>query len=238
MTDYITRYDDPTPSRGLSEGVWMDCAQMPIIQSPSSGKYFDDDFMDFIADKYVITANSGTFAAGFGEGGIAVADTVAGTAGLGPNVQAASAVFKPKPESNVHQEWLLTPTVLTGNLSLFAGLSEVSTAVMAEGVLSSQNAIGFNVVAGVSLSFVSIVGGVATTLTGLGDIVVDQYTRLGFRVATAGRIDAYVNGVLVGSIVESSEIPQVEMVPTLSLQAAGTIVTADVDYHGTFQDDD
>lgn len=238
MSERITIYDNPGNGRELSQALWANCPRESIMANPGLGKYFRDDFMKFMADVYTVTqATSGTFAAGAAEGGIATADPGAATATQGPNVQVDSAQFKPAAGKRIYFEARIKASAITSGINFFLGLAEVDTTVIAANAISTANHIGFSsVTADGVLLFNSEKAGAGDT--GLcTTLVADTWVKLGFLVDGLDSIKQYVNGVLTGTAKVPANIPIVELVPTLVVQAKGTQNTVSIDLWSIFQED-
>jgi len=238
MSERITIYDNPGNGRELSQALWANCPRESIMANPGQGKYFHDDFMDLPTGKYTVTqATSGTFAAGTVEGGAAVADPGAATATQGPNIQLDSAQFKPAAGKKIYFEARIKASAITSGINFFLGLAEVDTTVIATNAVSTANHVGFSsVTADGILLFNSEKAGTGDT-GACTTLEADTWVKLGFLIDGVDSIKQFVDGVETGTAKVAANIPIVELVPTLVVQAKGTQNTVSIDYISVFQED-
>lgn len=243
MSDRITNYDNPGNGRDLSQTLWQNAPLQTVRENPGKGLCFEDDFMANYADLtdggYVVSqATSGTFASGTEEGGVAVADPGAATATQGPNIQVDGAQFLPAAGKKIYCEARIKASAITSGINFFLGLAEVDTTVIATNAISTANHVGFSsVTADGILLFNSEKAGAGDT-GACHTLVAGEYVKLGFLIDGVDSIKQFVNGVETGTAKVTANIPIVNLVPTLVVQAKGTQNTVTIDFWKFFQVED
>lgn len=237
--DRLTRYANPGNGRNLSEDLWANCPRESIMANPGIGKYFQDDFMGFMADKYTVTqATSGTFAAGAAEGGIAVANPGAATATQGVNVQVDEAQFKPQAGSKIWMEARFKWSGITNGLEFFLGLSDVDTAIIDTSAVASDNFAGWSSVTDDAVLLFNSEKATAGDTGAATTVEADTYLKLGLLIDGVDSITQFINGVKTGTAKVAANIPIVALCPSLVVQSGGTQNTCSVDWWSFFQLDD
>lgn len=229
MGDLITRAAGPRNLRGLSMDMWNHCPRHEIREDPSYGWYFEDDFMDDhdLTNRYTATqASTGTFLITDAQGGVADADCNSGTVEQGINIQASSTVgerFIPVADAEIYFEVALKVTDSATGPEFFVGLHEIDTSIIASSALTGNNYIGWSSVTDDNvLLFSAGKAGTVTTLTSSKTLVEATYVNLAFRIRGVGYGEEYVDGLLKGETLTSTNIPIVAMVPSLVCQSNGT----------------
>ena len=239
MVDRIVNYDFPSNGRALSGALWANCPRQAIRENPGKGIYFEDDFMNLNKEGLTLTlATTGTFATGTEAGGVAVSDPGAVTATQGPNVQWTGAQFLPAVGKKIWFEARVKASAITSGINLFLGLAEVDTTVIAASAISTDNHVGFSsVTADAIVLFNSEKATAGNTGTGT-TLVAATYVKLGFLIDGLTSIKQFVDGVETGTAKVAANIPIVNLVPTLVVQAKGTRNTVSIDWMSIFQLDD
>lgn len=211
------------------------------MMNGGTGALFFDDFFDFPTGRYTVTEV---------DVGAAIAPANGDVAGIGTLVLTTSATTNegfniqhgltngewvlPAVNNTVRFECRVKANSVTAG-DLFFGLFVTDTTIIASGVMSTAtNYIGIGVDGGTSalLFRASKAGTVATTAN--STLVVDTWTKLGFTIVTENSVlvaKQYVNGVQVGSNLTATNIPVVEIRPSMVVQShAAGAVTVDVDW--------
>ena len=109
-------------------------------------------------------------------------------------------------------------------IELFAGLSEVDTAII-DGTpsMASTNILAFYCVTGDGvLLFAGEKAGTASDLITTATIEEATYIDIGFRTKGITSAQAYINGVKYGAPIATAGIPIVKLVPSFVCQSFGT----------------
>jgi len=215
-------YTGANSDNGPSPILWHNCPISNIIEDPNVGYLVDDDFCIGPVGYTVTQATSGTFSAGDGVGGFAVADTGGTIAGQGPNIQGAAA-FLPASGKHVWFECRVKLTASSTEPDIFIGLSETDTTIISGGANSSANHIGWHSFTNDNVAlFSSEKAGAGATRTG-HTFVDGTFVKLGFFYdGNADTVKQYVDGVSVGTDTATANIPKVALAISCAIHTNGT----------------
>jgi len=219
---------EPTGNTGPSPLIWADCPVLELIEDPSKGYYYFEDFVGPLNptddDGYAITTTtSGELRKADYAGGAMVVDSAGhASADDGIEAQLAGECWKPAANKTLWFEARVKfSDVATTPDQFFIGLATTDTSLFAGGELDESNnsLLGFytdaNSTAG-DIEFISCKAGSAEIDTdgGGGDAEDDTWYKLGFKVYTEEgqlKVDYFVDGELVGTITDTDDIPVTEM---------------------------
>ena len=243
-------YNGHTTPRGRSNGLWNNPAHpcpWNRIRDEGIGISFWDDFTTGadVAYMYDVTnATAGTFAIIDDAIGVADADSASSSNEQGVNVQRCHAdgigeTYKPAAGKHIWFEGRLSVGDIGTDTApeFFFGLATIDTTVIAGGVNTTDNHIGFETTTGAEE--VSVYGEKATerstaasatslvyphTLIDFDTTPTTAWVKFGFYVNGVTSVKFFVNGIhIVAEDLATANIPIVEMVPTLVCQSFGTV---------------
>lgn len=210
-------------------GLWRDCPLLEFMFDPSIGTMWQWD-----GTTYDAAATTGDFVLTQATAGTAtMSTTISGTLNIaagsttathGANVQRVKSAFLPAAGKHIWAEFNLQYTGVTNlNVETAVGLAEIDTTVIGTSAISTDNHILFESCTddGILL-FNTEKAAAANTPFAAHTIVSGTKVRLGFKVNGVTDIQAYVNGVAVGSPVATANIPVVAVYPTFVCQSGGT----------------
>jgi hypothetical protein len=218
---------DPVLSTGYANNLWRDCPLQEYLHDPSIGVYLDEQFLSYDAaattgDWILTQATTGTGAISTAAPGTLELDSGSSTSTQGANLQRAKSIFLPAAGKDIWFECSLKIVDTYDKVEMFAGLSDVETAIIAASANASDNHIGWQCVTddGVLLFSGEKAGAGATRAA--ATIAEDTYIKLGFKVNGVTSIQQYINGVETGTATATANIPIVALVPSFVCQSAGT----------------
>jgi hypothetical protein len=231
MGDLFTKPQAKSGSirRGLSAPLWH---QAPVVQVAigdlGEGFGFIDDFLTYAdADGWLLTnATSGTAVLDpAAKGGVLLLDSAAATNNQGVQIQAGGAIgassFIASADSKIYFEARVkVADIGSTTVQIFAGLSSVDASVLASAANTSINHVGFEAINTTSLTFASEKADVRSSDASAGTIADGTYIKLGFIIDGLTSATPYVNGV--AGTAHTTNIPIVEMTPTLVCHSSGT----------------
>ena len=195
--------------------------------------YIEDvDFASFDADDdWVVTnATAGTAEVIDGAGGILQLDSASTTADQGVQIQRKVETFTPAASNDIWFECRLKITDTIDKCQVFAGLSILDTTIFASGEVTATDYIGWVLDATqqaatastIQLQLNSTAGSEEKTTSGEKLFVEDTYTRLGFHLLSNTTLQAYVDGVAVGSALTISDCPTTDLSVSFACLSEGT----------------
>jgi hypothetical protein len=218
---------DPTLSSNYANNLWRDCPLQEYTHDPSIGIYLNESFNSYDAaattgDWVLTQATAGTAAISTAAPGVLELDSGSSTTQQGANLQRVKSIFLPAAGKDIWFEVSLKIVDTFDKVELFAGLSDVETAIIASSANASDNHIGWQCVTddGVLLFSGEKAGAGATRAA--TTIAEDTYVKLGFKVNGVTSIQQYINGVETGTATATANIPIVALVPSFVCQSAGT----------------
>lgn len=225
----FTKYDAVT-RRKYSLDLWKDCPREAIKSGIEEGIAFEDDFVDILTGRYVITqATAGTFVLDTGtsiENGVVLADCNSATATQGINVQLSlAAAFKPQVGQDIWFEARIKAADIATGPEFFLGLAEQDTTIIASSAISTANHIGF-----LSVTDDNVVlhsgekASAAATGAAIHTFVDDAWVKLGFKVTGLTKVEFWVDGVKQADTfnLAAANIPIVSLTPSIVCQSGGT----------------
>lgn len=222
----VSHYD-PTLSTNYAGNLWADCPLLEYLHDPSIGTYLNETFQSYNAaattgDWILTQATQGTAAISTAETGVLEIDSNSSTATQGANLQRVKSVFVPAAGKDLWYEVTFKIVDTFDKAEIFAGLSDVETAILASSANASDNHVGWQCVTddGVLLFSCEKAGAGATRAA--ATIAEATYIQLGFKINGVTSIDQYINGVLTGTANVTANIPIVAMVPSFVCQSGGT----------------
>ena len=219
----VTHYDDVINPEHQT-GLWRTCPLVAIASSPTIAFDYNESFHSYDAtDDWTLTqAVAGTAAISTTAPGTLDIDSNSVTVTQGVNLQNLNACFVPAANKSIWFEARIqVDEALTAEL--FIGLCASDTTIIGTSAMTTNNRIGFQCVTddGVLL-FDSDKAGTGTTGTGT-TLVEDTNVDLGFHYdGVADTVQAYVNGVTVGSAIATANIPKLAIFPSFVCQSDGT----------------
>lgn len=219
--------------RGFSRSLWNLSRLAEISMDPDAGFFFCDDFLDLPTGRYTATqATAGTFALTDADGGVVIADSNSTTDTQGINVQlggTAGEMILPEADTEIWFEARVKVHdfgTAGAGIQFFLGLSETDTTIIASSANSSANHIGFEAIATDSVTGVSekaTTRGTVSSLTTLidSDVTADSWVKLGFHVKGVDTLTFYVDGTANGTTIATTNIPAVELRPSIVVQTDG-----------------
>lgn len=210
------------------QNLWSFCPLAERQHDPGVGVLLDEQWQTYDAaattGDYILTQSTA--------GSAAISTTIPGTLSIdsgsttvvqGANVQRAKSAFVPAAGKDIWAEWQVKFTGVGAlNVEAFVGLAAIDTTIIAASAMSTNNRIGWTSTTddGVLL-FDADKAGAGSQSTG-HTIVSDTWVRLGFHVNGVTAIQQYVNGLPVGSLVATANIPIVALYPSFVCQSGGT----------------
>lgn len=221
----------PTPLinyAAFQQGVW---ANAPVIEhkfDPSVAFLLDEQFGSYNAaattgDWVLTQATTGAAAISTAAPGVLELDSNSTTSTQGANLQRVKSVFLPAAGKSIWFEASIKIVDTYDKVELFAGLSDVETAIIGSSANASDNHIGWQCVTddGVLL-FSSEKAGTGATKAA-ATIAEDTWIKLGFYYdGAADTVQQFINGVAVSAAHVTANIPKVALVPSFVCQSAGT----------------
>jgi hypothetical protein len=218
---------DDTINPAYPTGLWASCPLAEYQHDPSIGVLLQEDFGRYDAaattGDYVLTqATQGTAAISTAAPGVLELDSNSSTSTQGANLQRVKAVFLPAAGKDIWFETTLKIVDTYDKVELFAGLSEVRTAIIASSANASENHIGWHCVTDNGVLLFSAAKATVGATKAAATIAEDTYIKLGFRVKGVTEIEQYINGVLTSTNHVTANIPVLALVPSFVCQSAGT----------------
>lgn len=208
--------------------LWGDCPLANWLLDPSIGVHLIEDWQSYDPEAtngdWVLTqATAGAAAISTAKTGVLELDSNSTTQAQGAQIQRVKSAFVPVAGKNI---WFEVPIKIVDTFDkaqLFVGLSEIDTTLIAAGANSSANHIGWEVAAAGAgvLSFAGEKAGTRGTKAA-ATLLEDTYVRLGFKVVGVTSIQQYINGVAVGTPIETANVPIVAVYPSFVCQSDGT----------------
>lgn len=233
-------YEGYTAGRGPSPAIWAGCPIMEMIEDPSVGYLYWNDYLGpedvTTGDGYTITAVTSGSIVGTDQAGGALLVSSGGNASNddGVNVQIVGEKWLPAAGKTLWFEARVQfSNVETDSDQFFVGLHITDTTILASALgVSADSMIGFFTDDGTvatNVEFVTCYAASSEIDTDTDtDFEDDTWYKLGFKVYTDMgqlKIDYYVNGALVNTITDTDDIPIEEM--TLSYVAQVEQTSAD-----------
>jgi hypothetical protein len=213
-----------------TNALWASCPWQQIQNDPTLGHSYFNHFLN--GDDYDETdgwtetqATTGTGAIINEPGGILQLDSNSGTADQGIQAQHKNLPWLLAASKDLWFETRLKVTDTVVSVQLFAGLNITDGTIIATGVPSSADYIGFVLDAGdaaasaVSLELNSSAGSEEKS-AGVKTLIEDTYVRLGFHVSGVSTATPYVDGV-AGTAITISSAPAVQMALSFVCQSEG-----------------
>lgn len=219
---------DPLLSPTFLTGLWKTCPLLEFLFDPSIGVMLDENFMNYDAEAtvgdYVLTAaTAGTAAISTTAPGTLSIDSASTTAAQGANVQRVKSAFIPAAGKDIWAEFNVSFTgVANLNVEAAVGLFEIDTSIIAASDVSTANGIGWTSVTDDGILLFDTEKATAAATQAATTIVSATKVRLGFYVEGVTGITQYINGVPVGSVVGTANIPIVALYPSFVCQSGGT----------------
>lgn len=211
--------------RVTASDLWKDCPILEHLHDPSKGTLKDESFTRYDDDWTLTQATTGAAALSTADHGVLEIDSNSTTTAQGANVQQTGGpFFIPKANTDIWFEAHVKVVDTVDKAELFIGLSAVDTTIIAGGVMTSANHIGFLCVTtdGVMVLSSEKAGTpVASTSTGT-TLVEATYVSLGFRVKGVTSIQGYINGVKTGDAIATTYVPIVKIIPSFVCHSDGT----------------
>lgn len=194
--------DSYSPQQGKT--LWENFPQQAIESDPAAGYVDFNDFMEYVAASFTITAVGTSPIAQVNEAGGVITITTGGTEDNGDNIQRLGESWKlttGKPcwfEVRVKVDEVIQSDLLVGlcitDTDLLGGMTD---------------GVYFRKVDGSAVvEFVTEKDSTETATAAVHTLVNDTYVRYGFRFNGAGTVQAFVNGVLVAT--HTTNIPDDE----------------------------
>lgn len=220
-------YDTALSSTYLT-GLWRDCPLLEYMFDPSIGSLLDEQFHTYDAEAtvgdYVLTqAVAGSAAISTTAPGTLSIDSGSTTATQGANVQRAKSCFIPAADKHIWAEFNVSFTGVGAlNVQAAIGLFEIDTTIIASSAVSTSNGIGWTSVTDDGVLLFNCEKATAAATSAATTIVSATKVRLGFKVTGVTGIQQYIDGVAVGSSVDTANIPIVRLAPSFVCQTGGT----------------
>jgi hypothetical protein len=221
-----------TPSatvNSLSGDIWNDCPWEHILLNPGNGFLFFDDFCNGVGLWTATQATAGTFVcdtAATGHGGVVLADCNSATADQGIQAQVTGGGgFAPVASTTLWFEARFKVADTATGPNAFIGLAELDTTVIAAGVMSTANHLGFSALESTDAANVTTFDGekaTAGTRETCTTLVDDTWIQLGFKVDGITTATQYINGAASATTILTANIPLVTLVPTIVCISEGT----------------
>lgn len=212
--------DAPGPGSKSNE-LWGDAPLLRAYLDPSYAHYEYHDFSHFDADDDWVVTNftAGTADVIDGAGGILQLDAASATADQGVQIQRKIETFLPAADKSLWYEARLKVTDTIAGVQLFAGLSVLDVTMFAAGIPTMADYIGWSLdavqqaaTASTPLLELNSTAGSKENPTDAAQLLVeDTYIRLGFKLTSNTTLEAFVNGVKVGSSLTITDCPATEM---------------------------
>lgn len=218
---------DPDLSANHPTNLWADCPLQEYLHDPSIGTYLNETFQSYNAaattgDWVLTQATQGTGAISTAAPGVLELDSNSSTSTQGANLQRVKSVFLPAAGKDLWFEVSLKIVDTFDKVELFAGLSEVRTAIISSSANASDNHVGWQCVTDDGVLLFSAEKATAGATKAAATIAEDTYIKLGFKISGVTGIQQYINGVAVGTAHATANIPVLAMVPSFVCQSAGT----------------
>lgn len=227
---YYKRYaGDASSDTGPSGALWCDCPVEAMEADPSIGYIYWNDFVGPTDptddDGWAITATTtgSIVTADMAGGGIVFDSAGHNAADDGIEAQMPGESWVPAAGKTLWFEVRVKMTdVDTTPDQFFVGLSTTDTTLMAAGVLdaASNSLIGFytdsaTASAGTMAFITDKASSTETDADAVAEIADATFVKLGFKVYTTSAgalaLDYYVDGVKIGTVTDTDDIPIVEM---------------------------
>lgn len=201
---------------GPSPNIWDEVDILELMLNPQKGVYFFDDFMGPIdvttGDGWVLTQSNATgtiSALTTDQGGVLQISSVGALADDSLNAQLTNCTVKPASGVKIYFEARVNMTDATQQFVL--GLAEVDTTLMAAGVLDDvvDKVVFYHEAASTDnkISAASSNDASEEKDADVADNADNTYVKLGFVIDGLTSVTYYVNGVQVGTCVDTSDLP-------------------------------
>jgi len=221
-------FHDPLLDGTHLGGLWQTCPLWEHLHNPNILFVIEENWQSYDAaatdGDYTLTQSvTGAAAISTTTPGVLELDSNSTTATQGANLQRLKACIIPAAGKHIWAEFKVKVVDTFDKVEMFVGLSASDTAIIASGVLHSDNNIGWycDTDNGVLL-FSGEKAGVPAAKAA-ATIAEDTWIRLGFYVDGVTSIQQYINGVAVaGGTIPTANIPIVAVYPSFVCQSAGT----------------
>lgn len=216
--------------QNFAQGVWAHAPVLENLFDPTLCAFLNEDWQDYETTNgpYTLTqATSGTAAIDTTAPGRLKMDAGATTANQGAQIQRLKSAWVPAAGKSLWAEFVVMLTATTPPVTkcqLFVGLAASDTTIIAGGAMTTNNRIGWEVLAGGLLQTTFTCDKAGTSTTQTGPLLVDATPiKLGFHYHGASdTLQAYVNGVATGAPITTTNIPKVAVYPSFVCQSDGT----------------
>jgi hypothetical protein len=223
----MPRLLDPVAFRA---GVWGNAPLNEWLYDPNLVVGIEEDWQDYnpTTGAYTLTAGDDGHRRRSTRARRArlLLDAGATTANQGANLQRLKSLFLPAAGKSIWAEFIVTLTAAAPPVTkaqLFVGLAASDTTIIAAGAQTTNNRIGWQILAAGNLTtgFTVDKAGVAS-LTAGPTLVDATKIRLGFRYdGAADTLQQYVNGVATGAVIATANIPKAAIYPSFVCQSDG-----------------
>lgn len=218
---------EPSVSTGYLTNMWKDAPLAEYLHDPGLGWLYVENFASYNAaattgDWVLTQATTGAAAISTAATGVLELDSNSTTSTQGANLQRVKCVVVPVAGYDTYFEVSVKVVDTFDKVELFAGLSEVRTAIIASSANASDNHVGWQCVTDDGVLLFSAEKATAGATKAAVAIAEDTYVKLGFKITGVTEIQQYVNGVATGTAHATANVPIVAMVPSFVCQSAGT----------------
>lgn len=188
-------FRDADYSPALGSSLWASCPLLALLQDPSVGYTYHNDFFDYTAGDWTVTeVGTGSRALGDAAGGALVVTNAAADDDTN-QLQKTGEAFKFATGKPCWFEARLKVSDPT-QADLLVGLAITDTTLIG----GNTDGANFRLTDGsAALSFVTEKNSTETTTAAVATLVANTYVRLGIFFDGAGSVYAYVDGVLVAT---------------------------------------
>lgn len=216
--------------QNFSQGVWAHAPVLENLFDPTLCSFLNEDWQDYETSSgpYTLTqATTGTAAIDTTAPGRLLIDAGATTANEGANLQRLKSAWVPAAGKSLWAEWLLTLTATSPPVTkaqLFVGLAASDTTIIASGAMTTNNRLGFEILAGGLLQTTITADKAGASTSQTGPLLVDNApTKLGLHYhGGSDTVQFYVNGAPFGAPITTTNIPKVVVYPSWVCQSDGT----------------
>lgn len=224
-------YDPALSTTFATSSLWKTCPLLEYLHDPSIGVLFDWDGTSYSTaantDWTGTAAVTGSAATSTVVPGAVTLDAGATTANQGFQIQNLKAGFIPAANKSIWFESRFRLTAATPPVTkaqIFVGLAASDTTIIAAGAMTTNNRIGWEILAGGLLQTTFTCDKAGTEQTKTGPLLVSATDiRVGFFYdGVADTIQQYVNGAALGTVVTTGSVPKLVVYPSVACQSDGT----------------